>query len=78
MASIVLQSVVMRPDGAVEVVYSDDRDIGSNAQMYRTLVFDMTEFSELLFEFSVAVEDLVDGVISQMRDTPKRLPGNTR
>lgn len=71
-----IQQVAMRPDGGVEVTYSEDRDSGPSHILLRTLVFDSqlipTEFAEFLDD----AQTMVDAALVAIRNPKPTLSEN--
>lgn len=68
-SDIAVQSLVIRPDGLIEVTYAEQRDLGDDISVVKSMMYDSarvasTETGELLD----LLRELVDAVLTAQRE----------
>lgn len=75
---IQIQNVAFRPDGIVEVTYSEPHDMSDHIGLVKLLMFDATIVENELDELGEFLIDLVDTVMVKLRNPPETKPGLRR
>lgn len=68
-----IQGISFRPDGLVELVYTEAREATESGQIFRTAVFEYKLCEQTLTEIEADLRDLVDEMATAIRNPPKRL-----
>lgn len=67
-----IQSVQFRPDGVVEIAYSEPGEQGDHIAVMRIVMFDETEAGAMLVEVQDTLADLLDAMLIKMKAPPRR------
>lgn len=73
-----VHSVLFRPDERVEITYAERAELTENVSVVRTLVLDANKYKSDLGEIEEFLVDLIDTVLTDVRNPPERVPADRR
>lgn len=71
---LLIQQVNFRPDGVIEVAYSDENDVSERVAIIKTLMFDATLLEDDVRELQETLVDLIYRAIEKLRNPPLTRP----
>lgn len=77
-SDLLVQSVTFRPDGLIEITYSEERERSKYASIIRTMLVERRLFEEEVRALESDIRDLVDEGYVLLRDPPKTLDAHER
>lgn len=67
---VLIQQINFRPDGIIEIAYSEDNDMSDRVAIIKTLMFDAALFEADVRELQDSLTDLIYRAIEKLRNPP--------
>lgn len=71
---LLIQQINFRPDGVIEIAYSEDNDMSERVAIIKTLMFDETLLTDQVREVQDNIVDLIYAAIEKLRNPPLTRP----
>lgn len=76
--ALVIQRVDFRPDGIVEISYSEGHDQGEHVAMVRILLVEANQFEPQVTGLLEDVTELIDLAVNKLRNPPMTRPSRAK